>query len=249
MGKKVSLKSALDVQTIAVFGNKDSTEIEAIQPNQYTISWSMYAQLDDGVEDIEELSIEQNISYHRICHFLKYYINNCLWYDQFSCRTIETHLAFTDNVFLVTPDVNITYLTNCLFAKFNSICKPNITVSHIEVLDHDTGISYDYEDSEGTIPDFLPYQKDFMGPMSIYDKPWWERSDVSTYDNFALNDEELSKVRKTLKEQKHVLDADFDMIETEVKSQMSKAGMIESGEVVDLEQHRRKKKKWTPKLV
>ena len=70
MGKKVSLKSALDVQTIAVFGNKNSTEIEAIQPNQYTISWSMYAQLDEGVEDIEELSIEQNISYHRICHFL-----------------------------------------------------------------------------------------------------------------------------------------------------------------------------------
>ena len=54
---------------------------------------------------------------------------------------------------------------------------------------------------------------------------------------------------KTLKEQKHVLDADFDMIEKEVKSQMGQAGMIESGEVVDLEQHRIKKKKWTPKLV
>ena len=39
------------------------------------------------------------------------------------------------------------------------------------------------------------------------------------------------------------------VIEKEVKSQMGQAGMIESGEVVDLEQHRIKKKKWTPKLV
>ena len=241
MGKKVSLKSSLDVQTIAIFGNKDSTEIDAIQPNQYTISWDMYASLDDGI-NLQDLSVEQNVSYHRICHFLKYYVNNCLWYDQNCCRTIETHFASTDNVFLITPDVNITYFTNCLFAKFNSICKPNIVVSHI-------GISYDYEDNSGSIPDFLPYQEEFMGPMSIYDLPWWERSDVSTYDNFALNDEELNKVRKTLKEQKHVLDADFDMIEKEVKSQMGQAGMIESGEVVDLEQHRIKKKKWTPKLV
>ena len=101
MGKKVSLKSSLDVQTIAVFGNKDSTEIDAIQPNQYTISWDMYASLDDGI-NIQELSVEQNVSYHRICHFLKYYVNNCLWYDQNCCRTIETHFASTDNVFLVT---------------------------------------------------------------------------------------------------------------------------------------------------
>ena len=40
-----------------------------------------------------------------------------------------------------------------------------------------------------------------------------------------------------------------EIIEKEVKSQMGQAGMIESGEVVDLEQHRIKKKKWTPKLV
>ena len=55
MGKKVSLKSSLDVQTIAIFGNKDSTEIDAIQPNQYTISWDMYASLDDGI-NLQDLS-------------------------------------------------------------------------------------------------------------------------------------------------------------------------------------------------
>lgn len=248
MGKKVTLRSSVDLQTIAVFGEKDSNEIIGLQPNQYTISWGMYAQYDEDDIDIETLSVEQNVSYHRIKHLLNYYVNNCLWYDQFSCRTVEAHFTATDNVFLVTPEVNITYFTNCLFAKFNSICKPNITVSHIEVLDHDTGISYDYEDSSGQVPDFLPYQEEFMGPLSIYDLPWWERDDISTYDNYALTDEELDKIQKTLKEQKHILDADFETIEQEVRGQMSQAGIIKEGEVVEVD-FKRKKKKWKPKLV
>ena len=248
MGKKVKLKSALDIQTIAIFGERDSSTIVGVQPNQYTISWSMYAQLDEDSSDIESLSLEQNISYHRICHFLKYYVNNCLWYDQHSCRTIESHFTTTDNVFLVTPDVNITYFTNCLFAKFNSICKPNITVCNIEVLDHDTNISYDYEDTEGEIPEFLPLQVDFMGPLSIYDTPWWERDDISTYDNFALDEDELISVRENLADKKDILNADFEMIESEVKHQMSNAGMIEAGEVVEVD-FKHKKKKWKPKLV
>ena len=248
MGKKVKLKSALDIQTIAIFGERDSSTIVGVQPNQYTISWSMYAQLDEDSLDIESLSLEQNISYHRICHFLKYYVNNCLWYDQHSCRTIESHFTTTDNVFLVTPDVNITYFTNCLFAKFNSICKPNITVCNIEVLDHDTNISYDYEDTEGEIPEFLPLQVDFMGPLSIYDTPWWERDDISTYDNFALDEDELISVRENLADKKDILNADFEMIESEVKHQMSNAGMIEAGEVVEVD-FKHKKKKWKPKLV
>ena len=66
---------------------------------------------------------------------------------------------------------------------------------------------------------------------------------------FGLDEEELKAVRKTLSDNQDVLEEDFDAIEKEVKSQMGQAGMIESGEVVDLEQHRRKKKKWTPKLV
>ena len=248
MGKKVKLKSALDVQTIAIFGERDSSTIVGIQPNQYTISWSMYAELEGESTDIEALSIEQNISFHRISHFLKYYVNNCIWYDQHSCRTIESHFTTTDNVFLVTPDVNITYFTNCLFAKFNSICKPNITVCNIEVLDHDTNISYDYEDTEGEIPEFLPLQEEFMGPLSIYDTPWWERDDISTYDNFASDDDELITIRTNLAEKKDILNADFEMIELEVKHQMSNAGMIEAGEVVEVD-FKHKKKKWKPKLV
>ena len=87
-----------------------------------------------------------------------------------------------------------------------------------------------------------------MGPLSIYDAPWWEREDISTYDNFALDEQELVSIRKNLDDKKDVLNADFEMIESEVKHQMSNAGMIEAGEVVEVD-FKRKQKKWKPKLV
>ena len=146
MAKKVKLKSSALVNTISVFGEQESNEVVAIKPNKYKISFSMYATMDEEVDNIEALSINQNISYQRIIHLLKYYVNDCLWYDLVSARCIEKHFTATDNVFLITPEVNITYFTNCLYAKFNSICLPNIIVDSIQVLDTDTNITYDYED-------------------------------------------------------------------------------------------------------
>jgi hypothetical protein len=248
MAKKVKLKSDAEVNIISVFGRDDGLEIEAIKSQRYLIKFGMYASLDDIVDDIHTLSIDQNISYQRIMHFLKYYLHDSLWYDKNAVRTVESHFASTDNVFVITPEVNLTYLTNCLFAKFNTICKPNITVSNISVVDAETGITYDYEDEDGDIPEFLPYQEEFMGPLSIYDKVWWEREDISTYDNYALDEEELEQIRKTLKQQKHLLDADFVMIEEEVRSQMNQAGFIPDGEVIEVD-FKAKQKKWKPKLV
>ena len=152
-------------------------------------------------------------------------------------------------MFFITPDVNITYFTNCLFAKFNSICLENITVDSIQVLDTDTNITYDYEDTEGEVPEFLPYQEEFMGQLSIYDMPWWHWADISTYDNFALDKKELTEVRKQLEENKDMLDADVLTIEEEVRSQMNQAGLVSDGEVIDIEDFKRKRKTWTPKIV
>jgi hypothetical protein len=248
MAKKVKLKSECEVNIISVFGRDDGLEIDAIKSNRYIIKFGMYATFDDTVEDVNDLSVEQNISYQRIQHFIKYYLHDSLWYDKFALRTIENHFASTDNVFVITPEVNITYLTNCLFAKFNAICKNHITVSNIGVVDLETGITYDYEDEEGEVPEFLPYQSEFMGDLSIYDTVWWERDDISTYDNYALDEQELILIRKNLAEQKDVLDADFNMIEQEVRSQMSQAGFIPEGEVVEVD-FKLKQKKWKPKLV
>ena len=46
-----------------------------------------------------------------------------------------------------------------------------------------------------------------------------------------------------------MLDADFNAIEEEVRNQMTQAGIVDSGEVVDIEEFRKKRKKWVPKIV
>jgi len=81
MAKKVKLKSDAEVNIISVFGRDDGLEIEAIKSQRYLIKFGMYASLDDIVDDIQTLSIDQNISYQRIMHFLKYYLHDSLWYD------------------------------------------------------------------------------------------------------------------------------------------------------------------------
>ena len=106
MTKKVKLKSESEVNIISVFGRDDGLEIEAIKSNRYIIKFGMYATLDD-TDDVQGLSVDQNISYQRIQHFLKYYLHDSLWYDKYAVRTLENHFATTDNVFVVLSLIHI----------------------------------------------------------------------------------------------------------------------------------------------
>ena len=62
MAKKVKLKSSALVNTISVFGEQESNEVIAFEPNKYKISFSMYASMDEEIDNIEALSINQNLS-------------------------------------------------------------------------------------------------------------------------------------------------------------------------------------------
>ena len=119
-------------------------------------------------------------------------------------------------------------------------------------------MSYDYNDEEYIIPAALPQQKDFMGELSVYEQPWWERDDVSTYDNKTLDEKELHDVRMKLLEAEELLERDFRTIEEEVKAHLSTPEFTElsdeeklkTAELIKLDDIRKKKKKaWKPKLV
>jgi lipoate-protein ligase A len=86
-----------------------------------------------------------------------------------------------------------------------------------------------------------------MGELSVYELPWWERTDVSTYDNKCLSEEEQTKVRSTLDESKALLEEDFKQIESDVRSYMTTKP--DEAEIIDLDSQRIKSKKWKPKIV
>ena len=87
-----------------------------------------------------------------------------------------------------------------------------------------------------------------MGELSVYENPLWTRSDVSTYDNKCLTEEEQTTVRSKLQESKELLEEDFKQIEKDVRSYMILT-TEKAAEVIDLEQQRVKNKKWKPKIV
>ncbi len=248
---KITLENNLACTVIAVLGDdndKESKEIQFVEPFNFVVSWSMFASYEDDDISIEELSIKQNISYQKIEHLIRNYINNSIWYEPDAIPVIDAHFPSSQNVLMVTPGTNVMHIANCLFAKFNSICDDYITVCKLEVQDSATGISYNIEDYDGEIPAILPKQENFMGELSVYDTPWWERSDVSTYDNRCLSKEEQDKVRSNLADSKELLEEDFKQIEKDVRSYMT-VTKESAAEIIDLEQQRVKNKKWTPKIV
>ena len=249
----VKLTCSKEISVVTIFGSKK--EIVAVQPNRFNINWSMFAELRPD-SDSDQLAIDQNVSYQKILHFLSYYMDNGLWYAPESIECMEEHFSQTDNGLIITPDTNISMLTSSLFAKMNSISKPDIHISDVKIYDFLTNMSYDYNDEEYIIPAGLPEQKDFMGKLSVHDQPWWERDDVSTYDNKALNTEELTNIRMKLLEHEDFLERDFREIEEMVTEQLSKVNWNElsedekqkTAELIKLDDVR-KKKKWTPKIV
>jgi len=254
-GPIVKLTCSKEISVTTIFGSKK--EIVAVQPNRFNISWSMFASLHPD-SDADQLAIDQNISYQKIHHFLSYYVDNSLWYAPESMECMDNHFSSTDNALMVTPNTNISILSNSLFAKFNSISKPDIHISDLKIYDFATNMSYDYNDEEYIIPAALPQQKDFMGELSVYEQPWWERDDVSTYDNKALDEKELHDVRMKLLEAEDLLERDFRTIEEEVKAHLSTPEFAElsdeeklkTAELIKLDDIRKKKKKaWKPKLV
>lgn len=251
---RVTLTNTLPCTVVAIVGDDVETnkEVLMVEPFTFNISWTMYATVGE-IDDILELSIQQNIAYQKIEHIIKHYLNNSLWYNPNNTNTIDAHFSASQNVLMVTPDTNVMYIANCLFAKFNAICCSDIIVSKVEVQDCDTGITYTVEDTEGGIPLILPEQSEFMGKLSMYDEPWWTRPDVSTYDNTALNQEELDRIRENLDKSKDLLEQDWKLIEDNVREYMTEAseGMLDA-EIIDIELVKstsKKKKGWTPKIV
>ena len=249
---KVTLTNKIPCTITAIVGddNEQNDEILMVEPFTFKIAWTMFASISEDI-DILELSIQQNIAYQKIEHMIKHYLNNSLWYSPTNNNTIDAHFSASQNVLIVTPDTNVMYIANCLFAKFNAICQSDIIVGKVAVQDTGTGITYTVEDSEGGLPEILPLQDEFMGELSMYDIPWWNRSDVSTYDNKALDFEELGQIRENLAKSKELLEQDWKMIEDDVRTYMAdNTEGLTDAEIIEIDFSKAKKSSpFVPKIV
>lgn len=218
--KTIHLKTDKKINLIGVLNVPNEPEIEAVEHFKFTVSFTMYVN-QDKKQTIEELSIAQNISYQKINHFLSYYVDNALWYDKDGQDMIDRHFTQTKNLLLVTPIINVTYLGNCLFKKFNTLCKDNVFVDGLAIKDHITNLTYTYrtDDPDEDI-EILPEPGTWPNEFTIYEKPWWLRDSVSCYDYACKSQEEVEQIREQIKENEEQINNEFKVIEDEVVKQM-----------------------------
>ena len=123
--KTIHLKTDKEIHLIGMLNVPNESEVESLEQFRFTVAYTMFVSQDNN-ESIEELSIAQNISYQKINHFLSYYVDHAMWYDVNGQDMIDKHFTLCRNLLLITPIINVTYLGNCLFKKFNTLCKPNV---------------------------------------------------------------------------------------------------------------------------
>ena len=218
--RTIHLKSDNDINLIAVTEQPGTTEIDAIDHFKFTVSYTMYVSQDND-ESLEKLSLNQNISYQKINHFLSHYIDNSIWYDKIGQDMVDMHFSTTKNLLLVTPHINVTYLGNCFFRKLNALCKDHVKVDGISIKDHGTNLTYSYRtDTPDEGIGILPDNDAWMGEFSMYDLPWWDRDSISAYDYACRDAEDLAEIKQVLEEEGVEMGNDFQLIEDEVVRQM-----------------------------
>lgn len=239
------LKTARKIGLLGVFTIPDTNDLDNISYNEFTITWSMYTQKPEDSSTFD-VSVDQNISYQKISHWLETCVDQSFWYSPESQGCINSHFASANNYLFITPEVTINSLANVMMAKLNTLCKENVFVDLVGIVDHHTGIEYEHENIEfDKVLSMLPSAEDFVGEYSIYEYPWWSRDTISAYDMNANNMEEALAIRTDLDSRFEKINEGFNLIEKEIYDQMELIYPDEEkkrGQVIELFPTEEKKK-------
>jgi hypothetical protein len=253
--KRCTLEKTLPLRLVVV-----DTDNNVIEVRTFKIKFNLFTIINEHEHEVTA-QMGQNISLVRINFFIENFLNNSIALDNEYREEVFTRFADYENNFLVLPDLTESTLMEVLHCKLNRLCKAGSRVDNIHIYDTITEMNYTFfmtEEEEYQ----LPGQSEWMGEFSYWDDPWWNRSDVSTYDNSADSSEELAAWRLNMKEN-HVYrmaQEAFEEIEDVVKSSfhaaLEHAGIvpkIERGQLIEVDFSNTnepvKRERWTPKLI
>jgi len=225
-----------------------------IDSKKYTISYQMFSMATK--DDFGNHSENQNKSFLKVNFFLRSIFDNSVAFVIEDMPNAERFLAEFENNLVVLPDLDDMTLLECLHRKLQTIAGEHTCISKISLYDHDIGLTYHgFYDDERSYS--LPAQKDFCGELSYWELPWWDRYDVLTFDNIAETQELVDEHRNSVDMEK--LSEPFDDIDeniaellNKVKDELIVAEGDEAkpaGDVVSLDQVKKKKGKWKPTIV
>ena len=223
-----------------------NTEARMLEQKDYEIEFSIHT---EGVAGMSEGAVSQNKGFQKITYMLNDIINESIVYAPEQTHLMEKYFADYDNNFFVIPIISETMLIECLHCKFNTIVDENTYVDFISLKDKASNLGYTYLNDEHGDYD-LPVDNTWIGEFPFWDRPWWERYDSTTFDNSGKDEieQEVVKQDREDKQVDRLTTMVFDEIDKSIEASL---GEPKSGEIVDLEELRKKKvkAKWKPTLV
>lgn len=147
----------------------------------------------------------------------------------------------TQNVFIILPfSASDDILSQALHAKLSAIVGDSIFIGELSIKNTQTKTKFYYftPDEKYELPD----QLEFVGERSLYEKPWYFRDDVDTFDLLChpdMSDEEIIESRIEM-DSKKILNEIEQTIISERKSENKKSELIDMGDI---------REKWNPKEV
>jgi hypothetical protein len=236
---------------IAVF----DTAQRYIEHKRFIITYQMFSLPEEN--DVLKQSKAQNSAYLKIGLFLNNHLDGSLAFTMEDMPMAGKFLSEYDNGFLVLPDLDDVTILEALHRKFTALAGEMTIITKLSLYDDDLNLKYNFYYEEEETKYTLPTIKDWVGDLSFWDVPWWDRYDVLTFDNFAQDEAERDAHRADV-EARATTYAPLEQIDDDVEAMLKgirkkvdeeQEEEVKQGELISLDAARNKKNKWKPTVI
>lgn len=233
-------------------------DIKKVEVKTYEVNFTLSTDASE-VDDIFQAQVDQNVSFSKILYFLENVVDESFVFKNDIMADMHKYVATTfDNNLIILPSLEEHVLVLALHSKMNAIAVQS-NIERIQLKDLDLQLNYDYfSDEFDDIVPALPPMSEWLGELSFWEVPWWNRNDASTFDNCAESPEELEAVRKRMQDEDddaNMHNQAFEVLENEIRSLFKRAKdskegkTTEEAEIIEIDFAEKKQKKWVPKVI
>lgn len=237
----LSVNKTIPVRTTWIDG--DQLQIKSVT---YDVKYSLRTEAVEG-GDYSDAYLRQNVSFQIINNFLYEQLHQTIVYDYDGKTMAEKSFSEYNNNFMFLPSLSEATFASAIHCKLNSMIDDSSHVESLSIEDTVDGMEYSVynDDYEYTT---LPTIDQWLGELSFWKAPWWERRDFSTFDNVAQDQEELDTWFSDDKQQEIIAKMSYPIEEIikEVTSQLDTTPEKDKGKLIEVDF---KKKEFKPKLV
>ncbi len=219
-----------------------------IDIKNYDVTYTMFSV--PVPDDPDMSSRNQNKAFLKVNYFVKSILDGSIVYTPDDLHDVNEVFLNYDNNYVVLPDTTDTTLLEALHSKMNVLCGDHTYIDDLSLTDTDVGVGYNMTADSEEITYGLPEQSDWLPEFSFWPVPWWERYDITTFDNYSETEQDVETFQNT-DVYLNTLTHDLDQIDQQVDDLFNQM-MGKTGEVIELDQIRAQqetKKVWKPTLV